>query len=137
MVAVENSKGLYDLNIWKDFRDKINIRELSLKSKLTELKEKGYTIAGYGGSATSTTLIYHFGLNNFISYIFDDNAAKHNTYSPGFKIPVLPSELIYKKRPDYIVLLAWRFKDQIIEKHKKFLNNNGHFILPLPEVKII
>ena len=72
MIDDEDSKGLYDLNIWQDFRDKINVRESSLRSQLTELKEKGYTITGYGGSATSTTLIYHFGLNDFISYIFDE-----------------------------------------------------------------
>ena len=137
MITNENDLGLYNSTIWKKFNDKINDRKTLITNKLIELKDKGCTIAGYGGSATSTTLIYHFGLNNFISYIFDDNVAKHNTYSPGFHIPVFPSSLIYDKTPDYIVLLAWRFKQPIVEKHKEYLNNNGNFILPLPDFKII
>ncbi|SVC96772.1 uncharacterized protein METZ01_LOCUS349626 [marine metagenome] len=104
---------------------------------LKDFQIQGKTIAGYGGSATSTTLIHHFGLNDYISYIFDDNQAKHNTYSPGFHIPVLSSDMIYEKNPDYIVLLAWRFNKPIIEKHKIFLSQGGNFILPLPNLKII
>jgi SAM-dependent methyltransferase len=137
LINHESSMGLYDANFWNDFNDKINLTGSLLRKKLSELVKKGYTIAGYGGSATSTTLIYHFGLNEFISYIFDDNPDKQNTFSPGFHIPVLSPKLIYDKNPDYIILLAWRFEQVIIKKHKKYLNENGHFILPLPALKII
>jgi len=137
MINIEVVKGLYDSTIWQQFNDQISNRKLLIRSMLKDFQIQGKTIAGYGGSATSTTLIHHFGLNDYISYIFDDNQAKHNTYSPGFHIPVLSSDMIYEKNPDYIVLLAWRFNKPIIEKHKNFLNQGGNFILPLPNLKII
>ena len=104
---------------------------------MTKLKKDNKTIAAYGGSATSTTLIYHFGLDDFIEYIVDDNPAKQNTFSPGLHIPVLPSSMIYERNPDYIVLLAWRFAKPIIKKHEDYLQQGGHFILPLPEVEVV
>ena len=104
---------------------------------LRQLKAEGKSIAAYGGSATSTTLIYHFGLNEMIDYIVDDNPAKQNTFSPGYHIPVLPSEALYERKPDYVLMLAWRYAEPIMKKHQTFLEQGGHFILPLPEVKVV
>ena len=137
MIKDEEENGLYNLDIYREFSAKINSTKLSLRNMLTKLKKDNKTIAAYGGSATSTTLIYHFGLYDFIEYIVDDNPAKQNTFSPGLHIPVLPSSMIYERNPDYIVLLAWRFAKPIIKKHEDYLQQGGHFILPLPEVEVV
>ena len=137
MIAYEERIGIDSVEIFKAFADKINDRKSMLINKLEELKAQGKTIAGYGGSATTTTLVYHFGVGDMIDYIVDDNPAKQNTFSPGLHIPVLPSEVIYEKKPDYIIIFAWRYFDPIANKHRAYLKQGGHFIRPLPEFEIV
>ena len=76
-------------------------------------------------------------MGDMLDFLYDDFKVKHNLYSPGYHIKVLPSEYIYKNNPEYIIILAWRYHDKIIQKNKKFLINGGKFILPLPKFKII
>lgn len=137
MLADEEDIGLDRVETFKEFSDKISDRKLRLMKKLDGLKREGMVIAGYGASATSTTLIYHFGLAKMLDYIVDDNPAKQNTFSPGYHIPVLPSKVLYERKPDYVLMLAWRYAEPIIQKHRAFLEHGGRFILPLPELDII
>ncbi|MBN1817474.1 MAG: class I SAM-dependent methyltransferase [Sedimentisphaerales bacterium] len=104
---------------------------------LDPFQKQGSKIAGYGGSATSTTLIYHFGLRDYLDFIFDDNPAKHNTFSPGWHIPVLPSEELYSQNPACVLILAWRYFEPIVRKHGKYLDQGGNWLIPLPECKWI
>ncbi len=69
--------------------------------------------------------------------IVDDYEAKQHLFSPGYHIPVLPPEAIYEIKPDYILILAWRYYKPIVQKHKRFLDAGGHFIVPLPDLKVI
>lgn len=133
----ENNIGLGSKAIFKDFSDRIAHKKSQLLEKLCQVSAQGKTIAGYGGSATTTTFLYHFDLSKFINYIVDDNSAKHNTLSPGFHIPVLPVDIIYERRPDYILVIAWRYFDAIIRKHELYIQKGGSFIRPLPELEII
>ena len=96
-----------------------------------------YKVVGYGASATSTTLIYHYKLNKILNYLVDDFKAKINLYSPGFKIPVYASEKLLKDKPDYVLILAWRYAKKIVKKNISYLNQGGKFILPLPNIKIL
>lgn len=112
-----------------------NVKE-QLVSLVRDLKAQGKTIAGYGASVGVTTSLYHFDLGNLLRFIVDDNPAKHNLFSPGHHIPVFPSEAIYGRNPDYVVVLAWRYADPIINKHQTYLDQGGHFIVPLPEISV-
>lgn len=136
-VKEEEKLGLNRPGIFEDFNSRIEARKKELLVLLNRIKAEGKTIVGYGGSATSTTFIYHFGLGKIMEYIVDDNLAKQNTFSPGLHIPVLPSRVLYEKRPDYILVLAWRYAGAIIEKHRKYLLQGGKFITPLPELKVV
>ncbi len=122
---------------YRTFSNNINALKSGLRSVLTGLKAQGKSIAGYGASATSTTLIYHFGLADMMDYIVDDNQAKYNTFSPGYHIPVVPSEEIYIRKPDYIIMLAWRYAEPIMKKHQGYIKQGGHFIIPIPGVRVI
>ena len=62
---------------------------------------------------------------------------KQGLYSPGLHIPVLSSDILKTQQPDYLLLLAWNFADSIVEKNKGFLESGGHFIIPLPQIRII
>jgi SAM-dependent methyltransferase len=97
------------------------------------LEERGDRIDGYGASATSTTLMYHFDLVGRLSALYDDYPVKQGRLSPGQHLPVLPSAEIYARRPDTIIMLAWRYWEPILDRHREYVARGGRFLLPLPE----
>ena len=137
MVEYENQHGLDTIKTYDTFSKKIDDLKTQLVSKLLDLKADGKSIIGYGGSATTTTLLYHLGLSEIIDYIVDDNPAKQNTISPGYHIPVLSSDAIYEQKPDYVLILAWRYAEPIMKKHQTYLEQGGHFIVPIPKIEVI
>lgn len=137
LISIETEMGIQRPEIFKEYVQRIDKAKVKLVGLLNNLKSKGKSIAGYGASATSTTLIYHYGLNDYINFLVDDFTSKQNLFSPGYHIPVYHPEELYKKKPDYIIILAWRFYEPIMKNHQKYLNGGGHFIIPLPELKII
>lgn len=137
LINYEAHIGLEQHDIFKTFSSKINDRKYKLVNMLHRLKAHKKKIAGYGGSATTTTLLYHFGIGNMIDYIVDDNPAKQNTFSPGYHIPVVAPDILYKLKPDYTVVLAWRYFEPIVKKHQAYLVQGGHFIRPLPDMEIV
>lgn len=136
-VAYEKQIGLHRIETFKAFSDKIDTLKNQVVSTLRELKAQGKSIAGYGGSATTTTLLYHFGISEMLDYIVDDNPAKQNTFSPGYHIPILPCDVLYERKPAYVVILAWRYFEPIVKKHQMFLAQGGHFIRPLPDFEVL
>jgi hypothetical protein len=103
---------------------------------VADLRSKGRTVAGYGASVGVTTLLYYFGLGASLSFLVDDNPIRHGRFTPGHHIPVLPSDALYEKKPDDVLLLAWRYAEPIMKRHEKFRAAGGRFILPLPEISI-
>lgn len=134
-IRKEEETGLYQLSFYKKFSTDIDEQKENLKKLLYDLKQEGKTIAGYCASHSVTTFLHYFDIHEHIDCIFDDNQYKHHTLSPGFHIPVLPSEEIYKKKPDVIIILAWRFYEKIMQKHQRFIDEGGMFVVPLPELK--
>jgi 2-polyprenyl-3-methyl-5-hydroxy-6-metoxy-1,4-benzoquinol methylase len=137
LIDEERSLALDKSKTWLGFGEKVNTLKDQLVALLTELKQDGKTIAGFGAPAKATTLMYHFNLGpDIVDFIADDAALKQGLFSPGLHIPVLPAQAIYDKKPDYVVLLAWNFAPQIMGNHTKYQESGGHFILPLPELKV-
>ena len=126
-----------DFNISKKtfnyFNKKIKLINKNLSSYLSKYKK--CKIAGYGASATSTTLISHFKLYNRLDYLIDDNPGKINTFSPGYHIPVYNYKKITVDKPDIIIILAWRYYEKILQKLKK-INFNNLVVIPIPKFKI-
>lgn len=137
MIENEESLGLYTPKTFQVFSDKVDVLKLQTYNLLCDFKRQGKKNAGYGASITATTLIYHFGIGEFLEYLVDDNPDKQGRFSPGLHIPVYSPEKLYEEKPDYAVTLAWRFAGPIIDKHKSFLNQGGKFIIPVPEVRVI
>jgi SAM-dependent methyltransferase len=135
LIAEEAKLGLQTVGSLKAFGAKIDSVKASLQKVLKGFKAVGKRIAGFGAPAKATTLMYHFGLGpDLIDFIVDDSPLKQGLYSPGLHIPVVPSQAILDKKPDYLLILAWNFADPIIAKQKAFSDNGGRFIIPLPEV---
>lgn len=138
MIEYEEKFGLYHSATFALFSDKVNALKMQVYNLLRDLKTQGRKIAGYGASITATTLIYHFGIGEFLDCLVDDNPDKQGRYSPGLHIPVYNSEKLYESNPpDYAIVLAWRFFEPIINKHKEFNRRGGKFIIPVSEVKVV
>jgi len=137
LITLEDNLKLDHPETFKKFSNRIYSLKDQLYDFLDEVEKQGKTIAGYGASATVTTLIYQFGLGEKLSYLVDDNPRKFNTFSPGHHLPVFPSDLLYEKKPDYVVILAWNYSDPIIKRHQKFIDEGGHFIIPVPTIKMV
>jgi SAM-dependent methyltransferase len=122
---------------WTGYAQKIDALRDELVDLVTGLKNSGKKIAGFGAPAKATTLMYHFDIGpDIIDFIADDSPLKQGLYSPGLHIPVLAGDAIYETQPDYLVLLAWNFAPQIMANHQEYLDGGGHFIVPLPNVRI-
>ena len=122
---------------YQEFERNITRQKEKLRTLLHKIKSSGKKIAAFGAPAKATTLMYHFGIGpKYIDFIADDNPLKQGLFSPGMHIPVVPSNWIYEKKPDYLIILAWNFADSIMKKHSDFHENGGQFIIPLPELVV-
>lgn len=136
MLMLEEDFGLYRKETFLKFSEKINRLKEKLLAFLSEAKRNGKSVVGFGASITCTTLIYHFEIGEYLEYLVDDNIAKQGRFSPGHHLPVLPAAAIGERKPDYVIILAWRFSSIIVEKYKDYLDGGGGFVVPLPEFKI-
>lgn len=138
IVQLEEEIGLDKAETFRTFNDKINAVKQELSGILLPLKAQGKSIAGYGAPTKSTTLLTHFGLgNDILDFIIDDNPLKQGKFSPGFHIPIMAAEELYKRMSDYLVVLAWNFAEPIMEKHKEYKKRGGKFILPMPKAHVV
>jgi dTDP-4-dehydrorhamnose reductase/SAM-dependent methyltransferase len=118
-----------------DFKKNLFTWKNSILKLYYELKSKGKKIYGYGASGR-TNIILSF-LNIDVDEIVDDAQSKIGSYMPITHKLIHSSEYIYENPPDYIILLSWPYKDNILQKHKKFTENGGKFIIPLSEISLV
>lgn len=136
MVAFEKKLGVHDPATYRAFSKRIDAAKTEVLGLLTGLKAQGHVIAAYGASATSTTFIYHFGLTGLIDFFVDDFKLKQGLLSPGVHIPVLPSSALYDKKPQTTLMVAWRYAEPIMRKHRSYIENGGQFVVPLPTLRV-
>ena len=136
-VDKEEDEGFHSLQKYRDFSDEIERYKMKTLIRVKELHVAGKRIVGYGASHSTTTLLYHFELGDYLEYIVDDNVAKHGLYSPGYERKVFPSQMLLEDQPDYVVILAWQYQKPILARNCEYLNIGGSFIVPLPEFEIV
>jgi SAM-dependent methyltransferase len=137
LIALEDRMKFGEVQTFLDYAAKIDALKKQLLDLLARLRAEGKTIAGYGASATVTTLLHHFDLGDKLDFLVDDNPVKQGTYSPGHHIPVLAPSALAERRPDYVVILAWAYAEPILKKNQAYLDQGGHFIVPLPMSRVI
>jgi SAM-dependent methyltransferase len=136
--ADEHARKLDVVEGWTAFAERIDGIGRELTRLLAGLKADGKSIAGFGAPAKATTLMYRFEIGrDVIDYIVDDSPLKQDLFTPGRHVPVISWANAEANLPDYMVVLAWNFADAIITNHRKYLESGGHFIVPLPEVRIV
>ena len=137
IIREEEVAGMEGANTYLKFATKITRVKNEISELLHKVSASGKRMVGYGASHSTTTLTYHFELAQHMEYLVDDNPVKNSLFSPGYHLPVYPSEKLYEDKPDYVIALAWQYQEPIIAKNKAFLEMGGKFIVPLPELKII
>ena len=113
-----------------------DIKEMNQKviTVLRELKAKGKRIAGYGAPAKGNTLLSYFGIGpDILDYATEALPSKIGFYTPGTHIPVVTAQVMKENQPDYVVIFAWNFADEIMKNNKDFHDKGGKFIIPIPE----
>jgi 2-polyprenyl-3-methyl-5-hydroxy-6-metoxy-1,4-benzoquinol methylase len=132
----ENKLGFNNITKLKTYNSAYLNQKKKLDLFLNKLRRKGDTIHGYGASAGSTSIFYHYKLKKFINTIFDDNKLRQGLYLPGSNVKVVDPNNMYKSKPNYILILAWRYSHKIIKNNKKAMKFTK-FISILPKLKII
>jgi hypothetical protein len=138
MAAAEAEAGLADLACYQNFGDAVRRNRAELLALLTSLKCAGKTIAGYGAPAKGNTLLNYCGIDTgLLDYTVDRSPLKVGLYTPGAHIPVFPVSTLLEKRPDYVLILAWNFADEIRRQQQEYQNCGGRFIIPVPVPVIV
>jgi hypothetical protein len=137
MLVEEQRRGIAHPEIYRAFYQAIEKRKQAVLEYLDKAIAQGKTVAAYGASTTTTTLLYHFELQTRLKFIVDDNPLKYNLFSPGAHIPVYSSDQLYvPPPPDIVVILAWQYAAAIMKRHTRFTEAGGKFLIPLTEMQI-
>jgi len=138
MLREEQKKGFDKVAVYAEYSQKINNTRAQLLSLLKELKKAGKTIIGYGASGRGTVVMNYCGIDGrYLDYVVDDAPAKQGFFTPGTHVPIKSWDFVKgSKFPDYAVLFAWAFTDEVLKKRQDYIKQGGKFIIPLPEVKV-
>jgi hypothetical protein len=138
MLQREREAGLDSLDTYRDFDRKVQRTKRELLKFLVDAKEAGKTVVGYGAPAKGNTLLNFCGVRtDFIDYTVDIAPAKQGTLLPGTRIPVHAPEKILETRPDYVLILPWNIKDEIMTAMSAVREWGGQFLVPIPEVRLL
>ena len=137
IINLENKIGLFSNKNLLNFKYKINNHRKKLKNFLKKIKKKN-NISAYGASGKGQALLQYINVDNkIIDVIFDKSKLKQNKFTLGSKIPIKDPKFIAKKNVDYLLLLSWNLKKEIIKQEKNFLEKGGRLIIPFPKPKVV
>jgi hypothetical protein len=135
LLAEEGSEGFWEPFCYKEFTENIEFVREDLPFLLCELKREGKKVLGFGASAKGISLLNYCEVTNEeVPFIVDETFEKQGKNTPGSNIPIVSFEAFEIEKPDYILLLAWNFKEELIAKTKHF---GAKYIIPIPTVEIL
>ncbi len=134
----ELAMGYGDLQVYHAFAEKVIQTKHKLLELLIQLRRDGKHVAGYGAPGKAATLLNYCGIReDLIEFTVDRNPYKHGRFMPGVRIPVFPTERIAEVKPDYVVILPWNLKSEIVQQLAYIRQWGGKFVLPIPEATIL
>ena len=136
MISSENALGFGGPSPFRQMNADLDTLKQELGGLVTRRRTAGKRLAGYGASVGTVTLVQQFQLGTVLEFIADDNPLCEYIAGGDYRIPVGPSDLVYRRNPDAIIVLAWRYADPIISKHSRYLARGGEFIIPVPKLSI-
>ena len=133
----EEQAGLREITTYTAFGERVKQTKWKLLEFLIEARRAGKTIVGYGAPAKGNTLLNYCGVrNDFLEYTVDLSPHKQGRYLPGTRLPILAPEAIDETRPDYLLILPWNLKEEIMEQMSHIRSWGGQFVVPIPEVRV-
>lgn len=135
--AREQKAGYQDIKFYLPFQEKVKSVKWNILSLLIRIKKAGKSIVGYGAPAKGNTLLNYCGIRtDFIDYAVDKNPYKQGRFLPGTHIPIEAPEKIRATKPDYVFILPWNIKEEIMEQADFIREWGGKFIIPLPNIEV-
>ncbi len=138
MAARERDAGFHRIGTYLEFARRVQHSRTHLLALLDQIHAEGKTVAAYGAPAKGNTLLCYCGITrDRIPYTVDRSPLKVGLHTPGSHIPILPVETLFERQPDFVLLLAWNFAEEILEFLKPYRDRGGRVILPIPEPRIV
>ena len=138
LLQEEQRWGVDDRATYDAFGDDVKALRESLRTLLTDLKARGRRLAAYGASAKGSTLLNYFGIGrDLLDFVVDRSTVKQGRYTPGTHLLIRPVDALSQDRPDYVLLLTWNFKDEILSQQESYRRAGGKFIIPIPEPTVV
>jgi hypothetical protein len=137
MLAKEREHGLEDIAAYRAFDEKVREAKRGFLSFLIEAKKAGKTIAGYGAAAKGNTLLNYCGVGrDFVDYVVDRSPHKQGKFLPGSHIPVFAPAKVEQTRPDYLLILPWNIRDEVMQQMAPIRQWGGKFVVAIPRVRM-
>jgi len=134
----EFNHGLQEFSFYRNFQEDVERLRDELVALLTSLKGAGHSIAAYGASAKGSTLLNYTGIGlDLLDFVVDRNTHKQGKFMPGQHIPIHGPEHVLSHRPDFLLLLAWNFAEEIMTQQAEYKELGGRFIVPVPSPAIV
>lgn len=138
LLQIEDDAGLTQLTAYGEFASLVQESKCDLLDFLITAKREGKQVVGYGAPAKGNTLLNFCGIGrDFIDYTVDRSPAKQGRYLPGTHIPIHSQDRLAETKPDYILILPWNIKDEIVERAQFVRDWGGQFVTPIPRVEIL
>ena len=134
----ENTEEIYNFKRLKRFEKDVKQQKKDLKNMLDQLKQDGKKIVGVGAPAKGITLLNYCNIDkNTLEYLTEKSSLKIGKFCPGMHIPVVTDEKLLEDKPDYAIILAWNFAEEIMNNLRKYKKSGGKFLIPIPTPKIV
>lgn len=136
----ELKNGFNKIKTYQKISKNIEQLKKEILTLLKKIKKEGKKMAAYSAPAKGNILLNYFSINNnYLNFVVDKSEAKQGLYTPGTHLLVHSLEKIYQENPDYLLILCWNIADEVIEMKelKKYKENGGKFIIPIPKISII
>ena len=137
LLAREAGAGFNTLECYARFEEQVKETKRKLLAFLIKAKREGKSIAGYGAPGKGNTLLNYCGIrSDFLDYTVDRSPHKQGKFLPGTHIPIFHPEKIKETKPDYVLILPWNLKTEIMEQVSYIRGWGGRFVVPIPEVEV-
>ncbi|UBU18757.1 class I SAM-dependent methyltransferase [Nonomuraea gerenzanensis] len=138
VLAMEKAAGLHEISGYIDFTERVAKVRRDLLGFLINAAEEGSTVVGYGAPGKGNTLLNHCGIRpDLLPYTVDRNPYKHGKFTPGARIPIFAPERIAADKPDYVLVLPWNLRDELIDQLSYIRDWGGRLVFPIPALEVV